>query len=122
MFDTAVENVAVFGRIIIIGTISTYESKDGLDTINPKLGTLPVSLLRKSASARGFFLPHFQKDIPEYLGKLIGGYTKGTIKSAVDNGANDAKGPFKGVGSIADAVAFMYGRKNQGKIVVDLRN
>lgn len=61
-FEVCVNNLAVKGRLIIIGMISGYQDGStwsaSSGNINSNL-SLSARLLPKSASVRGFFLPHY---------------------------------------------------------------
>lgn len=117
VFNTCVRNLAVKGRVIVIGLISAYQ-QDSMRV----LPTIPIQqiLLNKSASLRGFLLFHFYHDVPAHAMKLIQLYQTGQLKSAVDLGQHSQTGLFKGVAAIPDAVDYMYSSKNVGKILVDL--
>jgi NADPH:quinone reductase-like Zn-dependent oxidoreductase len=116
-FNTCVKNLAVGGRLIIIGLIASYQGES-----LKVLPSIPIQqiLLTKSASLRGFFLPHFFGDVPRHLVKLAEMESAGDIKVAVDDGSRRPEGPFKGLPSVLDAVDFLYSKQNQGKIVVNL--
>jgi len=120
VFDASVEGLAQKGRLLIIGFISGYKNDSGRPEF--EASALPAKLIFKSASVRGFLLPHFREFLPEYFGKVLQAYLKGTMKITVDNGVNDPKGPFKGLESVADAVDYLYSRKSRGKIVVELNS
>ncbi|XP_053384072.1 prostaglandin reductase-3-like [Mercenaria mercenaria] len=119
MFDTCVENLALHGRLIIIGYIEGYESDKGYKPAST-LTTLPSMLLRKSASVGGFFLPQFAEDSAPYVMKQIQYYNEGKLKSFVDLGQKASAGPFNGLEKIVDAVEHLYSKKSIGKIIVDL--
>ena len=119
MFNTAVDRLALHGRVIIIGYISGYESAAGINK-DPKIVTLPPKLLAKSASVRGFLLFHYAKNYGEYLAKLTQLFMEGKIKSTTDNGVHAASGPFQGLDSIANGVDYLYSGKSVGKIVVEM--
>ncbi|XP_045174748.2 prostaglandin reductase-3-like [Mercenaria mercenaria] len=121
MFDTCVENLAIHGRLIIIGYIQGYESDKGYIP-SRTLATLPARLLPKSASVRGFFLFNFAKDSAPYVMKQIQYYNEGKLKSFVDLGEKASAGPFIGLEKIVDAVEHLYSKKSIGKIVVDLNS
>ena len=82
--------------------------------------TLPIKLILSSSSIRGFFIFHYADDFQEYLTRLLAGVEDGSIRSVVDNGIRSPVGPFKGIQSIPDAVEYMYSRKSQGKVMVEL--
>ncbi|XP_062587492.1 uncharacterized protein LOC134249152 [Saccostrea cucullata] len=119
IFDTCVNSLALKGRLIVIGFIEGYQSDLGFKP-SRTMATIPVKLLNKSASIRGFFLEHFMSDIPSYISKMIKLQQEGKLQSFVDLGENTEKGPFKGLESVADAVEYLYTQKSIGKIIVSL--
>lgn len=121
MFNTAVDCIAMKGRVIIIGFISAYESDSGVVSDN-RIVKMPAKLLAKSASVRGFLLFHYGKHFSEYLGKMTQLYSQGTLRSMVDNGIHCDSGSLKGLEAIYDGVDYLYSRKSVGKIVVELGN
>ncbi|XP_030638675.1 prostaglandin reductase 3 isoform X2 [Chanos chanos] len=117
-FDSAVNNLAVKGRLIVIGFISGYQTATGLTPV--KAGTLPAKLLQKSASVRGFFLPHFTADYRESLRSMMQLFAEGRLVCEVDAGDIDPEGRFVGLESVYRAVDYMYAGKNVGKVVVEV--
>lgn len=116
IFETCVDNLAVHGRLVIIGMIAAYEEqKFGA----LPLAMLPMKLLRKSSSVRGFYLFHFNEDVPDYLRKLITLVELGQLKSGVDFGESTGK-KFSGVEDVNRAVEFLYSQKSKGKVVVEI--
>ena len=75
------------------------------------------SLLGRSVSLRGFMLTTYVSDQPEYVAKLVKLYEEGKIKCAVDGGKKG--GTFRGLESLADAVDYMFSRKNIGKVFAE---
>ncbi|XP_029927743.1 prostaglandin reductase 3 isoform X2 [Myripristis murdjan] len=118
VFELAVNSLATKGRLIVIGFISGYQSASGIPSI--KGGTLPVKLLQKSASVRGFFLPHFPSDYREALGSMMQMFAKGKLVCEVDCGELSQEGRFTGLESVFRAVDYMYAGKNLGKVVVEV--
>ncbi|KAK6326067.1 hypothetical protein J4Q44_G00017110 [Coregonus suidteri] len=118
IFDMAVNNLANKGRLIVIGFISGYQTASGVPTV--KGGTLPVKLLQKSASVRGFFLPHFLADYKEAMGSMMQMFAKGKLVCEVDCGDMAPEGRFVGLESVFRAVEYMYAGKNVGKVVVEV--
>ncbi|MBI1281945.1 MAG: zinc-binding dehydrogenase [Anaerolineaceae bacterium] len=108
MFDTCVENLAVFGRLVIIGYITEYMSRPELVT-HPRIYRI---LLSKSASLRSMFLLHFIRQVPQEMAKLVDLYKSGKLKVEVDSK------PFYGVEQVADAVEYLHSGKSAGKVVV----
>ncbi|XP_061772322.1 prostaglandin reductase-3-like [Nerophis ophidion] len=118
VLDVAVNSLAQKGRLIVIGFISGYQSASGI----PKFrgATLPVKLLQKSASLRGFFLPHFISDYKEALASMMQMFAKGKLVCEVDYGDLAQGGRFVGLESVFRAVDYMYAGKNLGKVVVEV--
>ncbi|RHY26855.1 hypothetical protein DYB32_007282 [Aphanomyces invadans] len=114
IFETCMNNLAKHGRLVVIGSISGYadsSSWSGGSTSSPFASTL----LSKSASVRGFFLNHFIKThVTTHARKLATLVRHGLLNSGVD----PAK--FSGLDSVADAIEYLYARKNIGKLVVHL--
>jgi len=116
-FDICVKNLSINGRLIIIGMIGSYETGN----FKQELSTLPMSLLKKSASVCGFFLPHYHKFVPDYLRQLIVLYETGKIKSGVDLGEQNGK-KFFGIEDVTRAVSYLYSQQSKGKVVVELNS
>ncbi|XP_026226606.1 prostaglandin reductase 3 [Anabas testudineus] len=119
ILDLAVNSLANKGRLIVIGFISGYQTASGIPPIRGG-GTLPVKLLQKSASIRGFFLPHFLSDYKEALGSMMQMFAKGKLVCEVDCGDLAQEGRFVGLESVFRAVDYMYAGKNLGKVVVEV--
>ncbi|XP_068179749.1 prostaglandin reductase 3-like [Antennarius striatus] len=118
VLETAVNNLAQKGRLIVIGFISGYQTASGIPPF--KGATLPVKLLQRSASIRGFFLPHFTSDSREALSSMMRMFAEGKLVCEVDGGDLSPEGRFVGVESVFRAVDYMYSGKNLGKVVVDV--
>ncbi len=107
-FDTAVKNLAIFGRLIIIGNISEYIA-------GPEKVTQPRIynyLLGKSASVRGFFLLHYGRQFQPHLGKLNKLYEEGKLQVKID------PAEFKGLDSVVQAFEHLHSGKSTGKVIV----
>lgn len=118
VFDLAVNCLATKGRLLVIGFISGYQSASGLQPVRG--ATIPAKLLQKSASIRGFFLPHFLSDYRESWQKMVELLSKGSLVCEVDTGERETDGRFVGLESIYRAVEYLYAGKNLGKVVVEL--
>ncbi|XP_029360215.1 prostaglandin reductase 3 [Echeneis naucrates] len=118
VLELAVNSLAKKGRLIVIGFISGYQTASGVPSFRG--GTLPVKLLQKSASIRGFFLPHFLSDYREALDSMMQMYAKGELVCEVDCGDLAQGGKFMGLESVFQAVDYMYAGKNLGKVVVEV--
>jgi NADPH-dependent curcumin reductase CurA len=108
VFDTCVDNLAIRGRLIVVGFISEYgksEEKIVQSRIYHKL-------LWKAASVRGFLMPLYQEHAAEARDRLLQLFYSGKLKVAIDST------PFNGIESIPDAVEYLLGGNNCGKVVV----
>ncbi len=109
-FDLALQNLAVRGRLLVIGYVSEYV--DGLeDTTGPRLY---APLLAKSGSIRAFFLPHFVRDYREHVQKLVGLMQGGQLRVEID------QTDFEGVGQVVEAVEHLHSGASRGKVVVKM--
>lgn len=112
-FKAAAQNIAVHGRIVVFGYISGY--LEGDKTPEPFLvNQLNPILLGRSASVRGFVLNNHAPKIPDHFAKLFKLIAEGKLKPGVD------QTEFKGLEGIADAIDYMYARKNIGKLAIKL--
>ena len=125
MMDLALDNLALKGRIITIGSISGYQSGASWSTAASSSASSPTSsgegrtpipslLLTKSATMKGFFLPHYQKHADQEFQKLVQWTKDGKVKSFVDPKR------FEGLEGVADAVEYLHRGENVGKVVVKL--
>jgi NADPH-dependent curcumin reductase CurA len=110
MFDVAVKNLAIFGRVVCIGAVSEYEKGMAWESVDHV--RIYHSLLAKSAVVRGFFLPHYPHRFPEHLQKLMTLVAEGKISAPID------PVEFRGIDSIADAVDHLHAGKNKGKVLI----
>lgn len=110
MFDVAVKNLAIFGRVVCIGAVSEYEKGMAWEAVEQV--RIYHSLLAKSAVIRGFFLPHYPHRFPDHLQKLMTLVAEGKISAPID------PVEFRGMDSIADAVEHLHGGKNKGKVLI----
>ena len=108
MFDTCVDNLAVRGRLVVVGFISEY-GKNLEQVSQPRIYH---KLFWKAASIRGFLMPMYQEYIPEARDRLFDLFYSGQIKVAVD------PNQFVGIESIPAAVDYLLGGRNCGKVVV----
>lgn len=108
LFDTCVDALARHGRLLSIGYVSEYQ--DGPASVSRE--RIYTSLIPKSASIRGVFLPHFREHFSTHTKKLMRLQQSGTLDVFVD----DAK--FEGIESIFDAVEYLHRGESRGKLVV----
>jgi NADPH-dependent curcumin reductase CurA len=120
MFETALDRLAIHGRLIVIGFIQEYQKSSGFREM--QMPHVSPRIIWKSSSVRGFYLPHFTSDYVSHAQKLTQLYLSGKLKCVVDFGRTAPAGPFKGIDSICDAVEYLYTGKSEGKVVVDMTN
>jgi NADPH-dependent curcumin reductase CurA len=113
MFDTALDNLSLRGKLIVIGSMSGY--KDGSSWAQ-SASSVPINttLLQKSASIRGFFLPHYVKHHLEAFNHLTTLLEQGKIKSHLDHMQ------FRNLESVPDAVDYLQSGQSIGKVVVHI--
>lgn len=123
MFLECVKNLAIRGRLIVIGFISGYSDgtawKGGNKSTNANGNVkpappLPAMILGKSASIRGFFLNDYPEQFKRHMTQLTRMIGEGRLKSIVDPHT------FIGLEEIPDAIDYLYKGSNVGKVVVDL--
>lgn len=107
-FDTCVNHLAIRGRLVVVGFISEYANN--LESVTQP--RIYQKLFWKSASVRGFLMPHFSEYAEEARDRLLDLFYSGKLKVTVDPTA------FKGLESIPDAVEYLLSGKNCGKVVV----
>jgi hypothetical protein len=108
LFDTCVEALAQRGRLLSIGYVSEY--KDGPEPVESE--RIYTSLIAKSASVRGFFLPHFAEHFRSHMNKLLRQYRSSSLDIAIDDAT------FEGVEAVPDAVEHLQSGESMGKVVV----
>lgn len=108
IFDICVDNLAVRGRLVVVGFISEYANN--LEQVCSS--RIYDKLLWKAASVRGFLMPHYREYFPEARDRLLNLFYTRQIQVAVD------PRPFRGIESIPAAVEYLLGGKNCGKVVV----
>ncbi|KAI8346755.1 orotate phosphoribosyltransferase [Blakeslea trispora] len=79
-------SLAVRGRLIVIGTVSTYAAADGMagDNVNT------IKLLGTSRTVAGFFMPDYKEFHAAHMAKMIKLVQEGKLKVLVDNGGLSA--------------------------------
>ncbi|MEB3282237.1 MAG: zinc-binding dehydrogenase [Lyngbya sp.] len=108
IFDVCVNNLAVRGRLVVVGFISEYAEK--LEVVNQP--RIYEKLFWKGASVRGFLMPLYQEYSLEARNRLFDLLESGQIQVAIDSTE------FKGIESIPSAVDYLLGGKNCGKVVI----
>jgi hypothetical protein len=108
LFDVCVDALARYGRLLSIGYVSEY--REGAERVTQE--RIYTSLLPKSASVRGFFLPHYAEHFTEHMNKLMRLQESGAIQVSIDDHV------FEGIEQVADAVEYLHSGKSRGKVVV----
>lgn len=108
VFDTCVNHLAIRGRLVVVGFISEYMNEIE-EVTQPRIYQ---KLFWKSASVRGFLMPHFAEYAEEARDRLLNLFYAEKLKVAVD------PREFQGIESIADAVEYLLSGQNCGKVVV----
>ncbi|KAK1947778.1 Prostaglandin reductase-3 [Phytophthora citrophthora] len=112
LFKAVLDNIAIFGRIIVFGNVSHYHGDAGTD---PQYGYQQNRKMQlRSASLRGFLLFHHAQHVPEHLQRLLNLIKEGKLKAGID------PTEFRGLESIPDAIDRLYEQKNIGKLVIKL--
>ncbi|WP_298910125.1 zinc-binding dehydrogenase [uncultured Nostoc sp.] len=107
VFDTCVENLAVRGRLVVVGFISEYANN--VEQITQ--ARIYHQLFWKAASVKGFLMPHYKEHIAEARDRLLNLFYTDKLKVAVD------PTQFQGIESIPDAVEYLFSGQNCGKVV-----
>ena len=110
LFDTALRQLARHGRLLTIGFIGEYV--DGAERTTDV--RVYHRLLAKSASIRGFFLPHYRRHFRAHMAELFGLVRAGGLSVAVDPTR------FDGLEAVVDAVEHLHSGQSRGKVVVHL--
>eukprot|EP00850_Spirogloea_muscicola_P016453 SM000133S26819 [mRNA] locus=s133:198414:204707:- [translate_table: standard] len=109
MFQTCLNSLARFGRMIIIGMMSQYTAGEGKQWAPATYPGLCEKLLWKSQSVAGFFLVHYTSHWKRHLAKLSALHKAGLLQVSVD----PAK--FHGLRSVPEAVEYLHSGKSIGK-------
>lgn len=118
MFDDCVRSLAIKGRMVVLGNISGYadgSSFGATPTATAMTQPIGTTLLQKSASIHGFFLPHHPKAIPAHFQKLQALLKEGKLQAGVE------LFPDAGMDAIVPAVERLQSGRNKGKVVVRIQ-
>jgi NADPH-dependent curcumin reductase CurA len=108
VFDTCVNHLATRGRFVVVGFISEY-ANDLESVMQPRIYQ---KLFWKSASVRGFLMPHFSEYAEEGRDRLLDLFHADKLKVIVDPTV------FQGIEAIPNAVEYLLSGQNCGKVVV----
>jgi NADPH-dependent curcumin reductase CurA len=107
-FDTCLNHLARFGRLLVIGYVSEYGT--GFENVNKP--RVYGKLVFKSASLRGFFLPYYYKYFEKHLATLSTLHTQGQLKVSV------APQQFKGLDTVGQAYDYLQSGDSSGKVII----
>ncbi len=108
VFDTCLDNLAVRGRLVVVGFISEYVNNFEQVT-QPRIYQ---KLFWKAASVRGFLMPLYKEYMVEARDRLLNLFYTDQLKVTID------PTQFNGVESIPAAVEYLLSGQNCGKLVV----
>ncbi|QDL11404.1 alcohol dehydrogenase [Brasilonema octagenarum UFV-E1] len=108
VFDTCVDNLAVRGRLVVVGFVSEY----GKNFEPVTQARIYHKLFWKAASVRGFLMPLYKEYMTEGRDRLFNLFYTNKLKVAVDSTQ------FHGIESITAAVEYLLSGQNCGKVVV----
>lgn len=120
MLNQCMESLAVRGRLLVIGAITTYKDEANDDgskkTELAWADSVPTyKLLQGSKSVCGFFLPQYAPEMKNYLPEMIKSIATGEIQVHCDT-----EGFEHGLESVNAAVSHLHSGKNQGKVIVSM--
>ena len=108
VFDTCIDNLAVRGRLVVVGFISEYANN--VEQITQQ--RIYHQLFWKAASVRCFLMPHYKEYIAEARDRILNLFYTDKLKVAVD------PTQFQGIESIPNALEYLLSGQNCGKVVV----
>ncbi|KAG0747637.1 hypothetical protein G6F57_007566 [Rhizopus arrhizus] len=109
-FDICLKSLAIRGRLIVIGTLSSYTSAGGMQ--GDKVDTL--KLLGTSRTVAGFFLPNYSRLFGQHMQQMIALLNQNKLKVLLDHGG------LRGIEQVSEGVAYLHSGKNKGKVIVPL--
>lgn len=108
VFDTCLDNLAIRGRLVVVGFVSEYGNQFEHVT-QPRIYQ---KLFWKAASVRAFLMPLYKEYMVEARDRILYLFYSDKLKVAVD------PTEFNGVESIPSAVEYLLSGKNCGKVVI----
>ncbi len=108
VFDVCADNLAIRGRLVVVGFISEY-GKNLEEVTQPRIYH---KIFWKAASVHGFVMPFYREHAAAARDRLLDLFYTNQLKVAVD------PTPFQGIESIPAAVEYLLSGQNCGKVVV----
>ena len=109
VFDICVDNLAIRGRLVVVGFISEYANNFERVT-QPRIYH---KLFWKAASVRGFLMPLYKEYMEEARDRLLNLFYANKLKVTID------PTKFVKLESIPVAVEYLLSGRNCGKVVVE---
>jgi len=106
-FDSAVNNMQNFGRIIVCGSVSNYNSETV--PIGPRISRPAIT---KRLRIQGFIVSDFAARFPEAIAKLVQWFTEGKLKDKIT--------VVNGFDNIVQAFLGLFKGENTGKMLVKI--
>jgi 2-desacetyl-2-hydroxyethyl bacteriochlorophyllide A dehydrogenase len=108
VFDACLNNLAIRGRLVVVGYIAEY-GKDLEQITQPRIYQ---KIFWKAASVRGFLMPFYQEYAAPARDRLLDLFYSDKLQVTVD------PTQFRGIESIPHAVNYLLQGQNCGKVVV----
>lgn len=107
ILDSALNAIAMHGRIVICGAISQYNDSDGMGVAGP--GNY-LQLLVQRAGMQGFVVFDYQKRFPEAIMQMAGWIQEGKLR--LDEHI------VEGIEKFPEALRMLFEGRNHGKLIV----
>lgn len=120
-FDILLKRLHKRGRLVVIGAISGYQSRDK-PFPDVDLRDLPYKLLSRSTSVSGFLLSDYAHLMPQYVARLTHMLQEGRLVPKVDLGTNAEGGELRGLDGCFRGVEYLHSGKSIGKVVVNMQS
>ncbi|KAH7440639.1 hypothetical protein KP509_03G003500 [Ceratopteris richardii] len=114
MFQTCLNAMGLFGRLVIIGMISQYTNGESWG--KSVYSGLCEKLLWKSQTLVGFFLNHHVSKWQPAVQRLYRLYSSGELKITIDPAS------FTGLEEVPDAVDHLHSGRSFGKVIVKIQS
>ncbi|RWS26054.1 Zinc-binding alcohol dehydrogenase domain-containing protein 2-like protein [Leptotrombidium deliense] len=115
LFKTLANHVAPRGRLLSVGTISTYKNPHETSDVN-----LPRKFYSQGRKLYGFSIVRQQRHFDDYFKKLYTLFVTGQLLVITDFGENTSDGPFESLHGIVRAVEYLHSGENIGKVIAQI--
>ncbi|CAG2174610.1 unnamed protein product, partial [Oppiella nova] len=100
VFETLFNHLAPKGRMVLIGSTSSYKG----EATQTNIPDLTTRLIRGNQMLSGFFIWKNRELFPKYLPKLIENVVNNKLRVVLDLGQNTSEGEFVGIDSVVRGV------------------